>query len=99
MLFNEICRFIKSIFLTSTLTKRSIFHFKIYSYVTNVTAGKLLFEIDKVLEKSNFSTTTKPFVNAMILLWPDGARYDYILLFLSNAGPICRKINLSIQYI
>ncbi|KAL4142915.1 hypothetical protein QTP88_005305 [Uroleucon formosanum] len=74
-------------------------------YIANVVVGTLLsdgpgkifFLTTEVLEKSNYSTITKLFDNAMFLLWPNGIRHNDVLLFLSDAAPYMKKAGDTIK--
>lgn len=45
----------------------------------------------QVLDRVNHSTIAKFFNDSLAILWPEGARYDNVLLFLSDAAPYIVK--------
>lgn len=68
-------------------------------FVCNVIVGTLHEnEISKAylltveeMAATNHTTIAKVFNNAMLLLWPDGIRYENVVLFLSDAAPYMIK--------
>jgi hypothetical protein len=74
-------------------------------YIANVVVGTLLSDgpgkifllTTEVHEKANYSTITKLFDNAMLLLWPNGIRHKDVLLFLSDAAPYMKKAGDTIK--
>ncbi|KAB0790223.1 hypothetical protein PPYR_15446, partial [Photinus pyralis] len=45
----------------------------------------------QILDRVNHSTVAKFFNDSLTLLWPEGIRYDNVLLFLSDAAPYIVK--------
>ena len=43
------------------------------------------------LEKVNAEIITRLFIDSMMLLWPDGIKYDKVLLYISDAAPYMKK--------
>lgn len=76
-----------------------------HRYVANVVIGTL--EIDgpgevflltsEVLETVNHSTICRLFDKCMFLLWPEGIRYDDVLLFVKDSAPYIVKAGKAIQ--
>ena len=68
-------------------------------YVANVVIGTM--EFDKPsqifllayeqLDKTNSSTVAQLFTSALNLLWPDGVKYEDVLLFTSDVAPYMKK--------
>ncbi|KRZ82536.1 hypothetical protein T08_6973 [Trichinella sp. T8] len=68
-------------------------------FVANVVIGTL--EADQpskeylltseVLEKSNSSTIAQLFTSSLAALWPEGIRYENVLLFVTDAAPYMKK--------
>ncbi|KAL4119073.1 hypothetical protein QTP88_011940 [Uroleucon formosanum] len=74
-------------------------------YVTNViigtlntdAPGKTYLLTTEVLEKANNSTIVKLFDHSMFVLWPNGIRYDDVLLFVTDAAPYMVKAGQTLQ--
>ena len=76
-----------------------------HRYVANVVIGTL--EIDEpsevflltseVLETINHSTICRLFEKCMFLFWPEGIRYDDVLLVVIDAAPYIVKAGMAVQ--
>lgn len=74
-------------------------------YVANVIIGTM--EIDQPskvylltseqLAKSNSTTVSQLFTNALNLLWPAGIKHDNVLLFLTDAAPYMKKAGRALK--
>lgn len=51
----------------------------------------------QILDRVNHSTVAKFFNDSLTLLWPDGVRYDNVLLFLSDAAPYIVKAGFGLK--
>lgn len=68
-------------------------------YVANVTVGSLKNEtkttpsllLTQFLEKTNHTTIAQTINEALTLLWPDGIKYEKVLLLATDAAPYMKK--------
>ena len=59
--------------------------------------GEVFLLTSEVLETVNHSTICRLFDKCMFLLWPEGIRYDDVLLFVTDAAPYIVKAGKAIQ--
>jgi len=59
--------------------------------------GKIFLLLTEALEKSNHTNIAKLLDKALHLLWPQGIKYNNILLFLSDAAPYMVKAGKGIK--
>jgi len=59
--------------------------------------GSIFLLNSEKLEKSNHSTIFKLFDQSMNLLWPQGVKYNEVLLFVTDAAPYMIKAGKAIQ--
>ena len=59
--------------------------------------GEMFLLTSEVLETVNHSTICRRFEKCMFLLWPEGIRYDDVLLFVTDAAPYIVKAGKAVQ--
>ena len=59
--------------------------------------GEVFLLISKILETVNHSTICELFEKCMFPLWPEGIRYDDVLLFVTDAASYIVKAGKAVQ--